>query len=664
MNRLRKHFTGYRRLGHLVLPVLLVALVSSAPPLRADNSVCLDCHGDETLTGVDSLGQEISMYVNADTLNGSSHSGFECTDCHTDLADVEDFPHVEKLKPVNCGICHDDVQEVFLASAHGEALDNPNAPTCTSCHGTHNILPESDPNSTISAKNLPYTCASCHHKLRLKEDPDIRITDSFDRYVRGIHAEGIREGIGSAASCNDCHGTHNLRKASDPGSMVNKMNIPKTCAKCHNDISIKYFRGIHGKALKAGILDAPNCTDCHGEHEILRIDDPNSPVNASNLSEFVCGKCHNNSQLMEKYGMVEGRFTSYQDSYHGLAIRGGSLKAANCVSCHGAHEVLPASNPASSINTNNIVATCQKCHPKANLAFATSYTHQTASVEFNPIDSWIRTIYIIAIVLIIGAMLGHNGIILGRFLVDKHRENKGEPTVQRFNYNMVFQHLVLTVAFITLVVTGFALKFPDSWWVGILNWFGIFEGTRSIIHRIAAVFLIYVTLHHALFLLLTKRGRTELKALSPHKEDLTQIIQNVKFYLGKTKEKPRFDRYDYTEKAEYWALVWGTFAMVLTGFVLWFPTFWTSFLPPWIVKVSETIHYYEAWLATLAIAVFHFFFVIFHPEQYPMSFAWLTGRVTVESVKHHHPKWFDRISKGEESAGVQSQSSTQSPQGN
>ncbi len=429
--------------------------------------------------------------------------------------------------------------------------------------------------------------------------------------------------------------------------MVHKMNIPKTCAKCHNDISIQYFRGIHGKALQAGILDSPNCTDCHGEHEILRIDNPNSPVNSSNLSEFVCGKCHNDQQLMEKYGMVEGRFTSYQDSYHGLAIRGGSLKAANCVSCHEAHEVLPATNPASSIHVSNIVGTCQKCHPKANLAFATSYAHHTATIEFNPIDKWVRGIYIVAIVLIIGGMLAHNGIIIARYLVDKHRQNKVQPTVQRFNFNMVFQHLVLTVAFITLVITGFALRFPDSWWVGILNWFGIFEETRSVIHRIAAVFLIYVTLHHTVFLLATRRGRTELKALALRTEDIKHAIQNLKFHLGLTQQKPLYDRYDYTEKAEYWALVWGTFAMVLTGFVLWFPTFFTSFLPPWIVKVSETIHYYEAWLATLAIAVFHFFFVIFHPEQYPMSFAWLTGRVTVDSVKHHYPKWFEKISKEE-----------------
>jgi formate dehydrogenase gamma subunit len=631
------------------LLALVVLLLSGGGAFHAlqgapTNEACLECHSDKTLTGSDSVGTVINMSVDADTFKTSSHGSMACVDCHADLAEATDFPHADKLKPVDCGGCHSDVQGIFAGSAHGTAADNPNAPTCASCHSKHAILPHSNPAASTSPKNLPYTCASCHHKIVLKEDTDIRIADSFDRYMKGIHAEGISKGIGSAASCNDCHGTHDLYKASDPRSLANKMNIPKTCSKCHNDVYFQYGRGIHGKALAAGILDAPNCTDCHGEHEIRRIDDPNAPVNQSNLAEYVCGKCHNDPQLVQKYGLPEGRFTSYQDSYHGLAVRGGSLKAANCVSCHKAHEILPSSNEASSINKSNIVGTCQKCHPRANLAFATSYTHRTASIQFNRLDWWVRFIYIIAIVVIIGSMLAHNGVIIGAFVVEKHRHNKGLPTITRFTGSMVFQHLVLTVAFITLVITGFALKFPDAWWVSVLNFFGIQEGARSVIHRVAAVLLVYITVHHTLFVLFTRRGREELRGLWPNLQDLKDVFINLKYHLGLSKEHPRYDQYDYTEKAEYWALVWGTIAMALTGFVLWFPTFFTSFMPAWVVKIAETIHYYEAWLATLAIAVFHFFFVIFHPEQYPMSFAWLTGKITEESCRMHHPRWYERIS--------------------
>ncbi|MDF1545129.1 MAG: cytochrome b/b6 domain-containing protein [bacterium] len=630
-----------------VLSFLLVLSLCIYLPAfgQADNETCLSCHEDTELEGLDHSGATKSMFVAPDTLQLSVHSDQDCVDCHTDLADTDDYPHAEDLGEVDCSGCHEETQEIFDASAHGAALDNPRAPTCASCHNSHYILPASDPNSWTSAKLLPITCSNCHHQQVLTDDPDVKITDSFDRYMRGIHAEGISKGIGSAASCNDCHGMHDLKPASDRKSMVHKMNIPKTCSKCHNDIYIQYERGIHGKALAAGILDSPNCSDCHGEHEILQISNPKSQVNYSRLSDYVCGRCHNDPLLVEKYDLGAERFSSYQDSYHGLAVKGRSAVAATCVSCHKAHDVLPSSNPASSTHRDNLVETCQKCHINANYSFASSYSHNIAEAQYSVLNRWIEVIYIIAIVLIIGAMMLHNGIILVRHMIEKSRKSRGMPTVKRFNGNMVFQHMVLTIAFIVLAVTGFALKYPNAWWVTVLNFIGIFESARSVIHRVSAVLLIYISIHHAVFLLAAKRGREELKAIWFQKTEWKLIIQNLKFHLGMIDEKPQFDRYDYTEKAEYWALVWGTIVMVFTGFVLWFPTAFTAFLPAWVVKVAETVHLYEAWLATLAIVVFHFFFVMFHPEQYPMSFTWLTGDMTVSEVKEHHPIWYKKITE-------------------
>lgn len=609
-----------------------------------DNETCLSCHGeDDELEGLNLRDSTISMYVTQASIDSSVHASLDCIECHTDLESFDDYPHLEKLEPVDCSICHDEVSEIFFASAHGMASNNPNSPTCASCHNKHNILSHTNPNASTSPKNLPYTCSNCHHRQSLTDDPDIKITNSFDRYMRSIHAQGISKGIGSAASCSDCHGIHDLWKASDPKSKVNKMNIPKTCANCHNDIYIQYSRGIHGKALAAGILDSPNCADCHGEHEILQVNNSSSHVNASNLSTYVCGKCHNDPQLIEKYGLGNERFSSYQDSYHGLAVKGGSTTSANCASCHKAHDILPQANPASSIHPDNLTGTCQKCHPRANKAFAESYSHNIADEQYRSINKTVEIIYIIAIVLIIGGMLIHNGIILFRFILNKHRSQKGVKTVQRFTWNMILQHMILSLAFIALAITGFALRYPDAWWVSILNFFGIFEPARSIIHRFSAILLILISIHHAIYLLFTRRGKIELKAIWFTKDDFIQPFQNIKYHLGLSSEKPKFDRYDYTEKAEYWALVWGTLVMVITGFVLWYPAFFTNFLPPWIVKISEIIHFYEAWLATLAIVVFHLFFVVFHPEQYPMAFTWLTGKMSVSEVKEHHPLWYEKV---------------------
>ena len=607
-----------------------------------ENEICTVCHNDEELTGIDKNEQEISMFVTDAMLNSSTHEGFACIDCHSDLDGFEDFPHEEELEPVDCGICHDDYSEIFDKSAHS-ITDNIMAPTCASCHGTHNILNHENPEATTSLENLPYTCSDCHSQKLMSADPDVKTVNQFDRYMKGIHAEGIAKGIGSAASCDDCHEVHDLKRASDPKSMVNKMNIPKTCAKCHNDIFIQYSRGIHGKALAVGILDSPNCSDCHGEHEILEISDPNSPVNATNLSDYVCGRCHSDPQMMEKYNLGTDRFSSFQDTYHGMATRGGSIKAATCASCHEAHDILPSSNPASSIHPNNLTATCQKCHVGANEAFSLSYTHETALPEYNKLNDLVEFLYIILIVVVIGGMIIHNLIIFGRYLVLKYRAEKKVEQIKRFGGHMILQHMLITITFIALVITGFALRYPDEWWVGVLNFFGIYEPARGVIHRVSAVILLYASVHHVLYLLISKRGHFHFKNLLPTKKDLTQPIENMKYYLGLQKDKPQFDYYDYTEKAEYWSLIWGTLIMAFTGFVLWFPTFFTSFLPPWIIKISETVHFYEAWLATLAIVIFHFFFVIFHPDKYPMSLSWITGKISYEEAKHHHPVWFDKM---------------------
>ncbi len=633
------------RYAYLTFAIFIISALMFVPSVaQDDNETCLSCHDDPELTTTrDSV--EISIYVTQNALDGSVHEGLSCIDCHADLDGFDDYPHPKRLGKASCSNCHDDVWEVFAASAHGEALDNPKAATCTSCHGTHSILASRDSLSLSSHYNLPKTCSSCHRELTLKKDPDIHVVDAYARYVRGVHGRRVAKGYEDAPSCEDCHGIHDLYKASDPRSKVYKTSVPETCARCHSDIYAQYENGIHGKALAAGILDSPNCSDCHGEHEILAIGDPDSPVNLANIADYVCGRCHNDLQLVKKYGMKNGQFTTYQDSYHGLAVHRGSTKAASCASCHRAHDILPTTNPASTVHPDHVTDTCRKCHPNATEAFAASYTHQAIELTENRLNAIIRQIYILLIVVVIGGMVIHTLIIYIRFVVEKRQRMRSVPTVQRFTKNMVFQHMLLIISFSVLVITGFALRYPDTWWVSVLNSFGMYENVRSLIHRIAAGILVYAALHHILFLIISRRGRQELKAIAPTVQDVSEAKTNILYHLGLSGKKADFGRYDYTEKAEYWALIWGTVVMAITGFILWFPTFFTSFLPPWIVKVAETIHLYEAWLATLAIVLYHFFFVIFHPERYPMSLTWLNGKITERELRHHHPKWYRSMNR-------------------
>ena len=129
----------------------------------------------------------------------------------------------------------------------------------------------------------------------------------------------------------------------------------------------------------------------------------------------------------------------------------------------------------------------------------------------------------------------------------------------------------------------------------------------------------------------------------PRASDISGFWHNMKFHLGKVEKSPKFDRWDYTEKAEYLALIWGTAIMVITGLVLWFPEFFMGFLPAWMFEVSEIIHYFEAWLATLSIIIWHWFLVIYHPEKYPMSLTWMNGKVSEEELKHHHPLEYEEL---------------------
>jgi len=131
--------------------------------------------------------------------------------------------------------------------------------------------------------------------------------------------------------------------------------------------------------------------------------------------------------------------------------------------------------------------------------------------------------------------------------------------------------------------------------------------------------------------------------LLPRFDDIKQAIDNVMYYLHLSKRPPQFGQYDYAEKAEYWALIWGTFVMGATGFFLWFPTTVGDWAPVWLIKVSEIIHFYEAILASLAILVWHWFFVMYHPKEYPISFTWIDGKIPLHHYREHHERQFRRM---------------------
>jgi cytochrome b subunit of formate dehydrogenase len=228
-------------------------------------------------------------------------------------------------------------------------------------------------------------------------------------------------------------------------------------------------------------------------------------------------------------------------------------------------------------------------------------------------------------------MFLHN-FIIWRFKAARRRSMQN-PFMTRMTENQRWQHLVLLTSFIVLVITGFALKFPDSWFAEAL---AMGEHLRSIVHRIAGVILIGAGVYHVIYLAVTREGRRLFCDFFPVIKDGFDAFKTMRYYLGLSTEKPKFGRFSYAEKAEYWALVWGTALMGLTGIMLWAKVWFGNLLARWAIDVATSIHFYEAILATLAILVWHFYQVFFDPDVYPMNWAWWDGKMPVENYRHEH----------------------------
>ncbi|MBK6910429.1 MAG: cytochrome b/b6 domain-containing protein [bacterium] len=601
---------------------------------------CLSCH--------QAVAEEFKQSVHAQFREGRNLSHcFECHGEHRSRAPSDTTLRVTNESPAEatCGACHAESVARYNLSLHAYALESgsPRAPRCESCHGAHNIRRISDPASPMHRSRQVETCAKCHSQVGIGLDPEVRLPRSFENFLESTHGKLLKEGNPDVPVCIDCHGGHAIRGSNNPESTIAHINIDKTCGRCHSSEQEQYRVSIHYRALQSGVDDSPTCTGCHGEHLLISPKDPRSKVSHDKIALETCGKCHENPDIIRKYGLAPDVVSTYTDSYHGLATKAKSKNTPSCTDCHGAHAVRTAADSLSSIHPANVTRTCAECHPKADANFSQSYTHKALQPIEGGAQWWIARIYWIMIFAVIGGMVVHNLLILNYHMIKAREHQTAGKKVTRFDRHQIIQHMILSITFILLAVTGFALKFPDAWWVKMLSMVGFTEGFRSVTHRVMAIGLIICSVYHIWYLFRTRRGREEWSAMLPAKHDVTELRDNLAYHLNKSDEPAKFDRYDYSQKAEYWALIWGTILMIATGFVLWFPAQLSPILPAWAVPVCQTIHLYEAWLATLAIVVWHFFFVIFHPEEYPMSWTWLTGKISLDLVKHRHRRWYDKI---------------------
>jgi formate dehydrogenase gamma subunit len=217
---------------------------------------------------------------------------------------------------------------------------------------------------------------------------------------------------------------------------------------------------------------------------------------------------------------------------------------------------------------------------------------------------------------------------------------RGDRTVERMNLHFRVAHWLTVVSFPVLVFTGFALKYPESWWARpLLQWEGRFP-LRAVLHRTAAVILLASVGYHATHLLAVKKDRAHWRDMIPNLDDLANLGDTLRYNLGFSATRPLFGRFSYVEKIEYLAFLWGTVVMAITGFILWFNGPALRYLPKWVSDAATALHFYEAILATCAIAIWHMYTAMFDPDVYPMDRAWIDGKVSAEHLRQTRPIYY------------------------
>lgn len=363
----------------LVLVVLWLTLSSFARPSllegtsdpqpeNGNNEACLACHESPDLQVELPSGEILPLTIDREGFNDSvhGHAGYACVQCHTDISG---FPHPER----------------------------------------------NDHTRRELSIDLYTACAQCH-------------PSNYDATLDSVHATALAAGNLEAAICTDCHGAHYVQ---DPLTPLSQIRIPKTCERCHSQIYDLYEESVHGSALLGdGNPDVPSCIDCHGVHNVQG--PSTGPFHL--FSPQICAKCHTDPALMDRYGISTDVLDTYVSDFHGTTVvlfekitPDQETNKPVCVDCHGVHDIRATDDPESKVIQENLLGTCQRCHPGATADFPTAWLrHYRPSPEDTPLVYFVTLFYKIFIPTTVGAMLVFVSIDGGRRLLNRRRGRRDE----------------------------------------------------------------------------------------------------------------------------------------------------------------------------------------------------------------------------------------------
>jgi len=344
----------------IVLALLaLAATVALAAAAQGDNASCVGCHSTEGLNTTLPSGEVLPLTVDMEAYRASVHgnTGMACVACHTNISG---YPH----------------PALTAYDRRGFQLER-------------------------------YTqCQGCH-------------AEQYQGTLDSNHARALAGGNRNGAICTDCHGAHDVHPAGEP-----RQSISETCHKCHSTIYEEYTHSVHGEALAAtSNPDVPVCTDCHGTHNQ---EDPTT-VAFRLKSPAMCGECHANEAMMAKYGISTQVFNTYVADFHGTTVElferqhpDQPTNKAVCTDCHGVHSIQQVTDADATVVKENLLVTCQKCHPDATSNFPDSWVgHFIPNREYYPLVYYVNLFYKIVIPATVGAMLVYVLLDAGRRILNR-----------------------------------------------------------------------------------------------------------------------------------------------------------------------------------------------------------------------------------------------------
>lgn len=600
----------------------------------------------DTGTPLDRLANLDPIEVTSETPNES------CWDCHG----VEGFasPDAEaahsmrelSLQPIG-----------FEKSSHGRQL-------CVACHTDIVQVPhKKDVERAVD-------CVQCHEETAAGERPMSRPEDGQDMetvvaqirsYLESRHAEPSKDDPSRPnATCVDCHNAHYTYPVGDDAFQTFRLNTPQTCGRCHDKQLGEYSDSVHGVAVsRFESTEAAVCSDCHTAHSVTSTKlDPMRVLITEN-----CGDCHEKS------------YATYTKTYHGQVSQLGYAHTAKCFDCHESHTTRAVDDERSKAHADNRLETCRTCHKNAPEGFEQFHAHGDSSdFENYPLMFIVSKFMIVLLAGVFAFFWTHSALWFYREWVELRAAKKagtahqqhvrvdaegapavvqkavseGRTHVSRFSAGWRLAHLAFAIAIMTLVLTGTAVLYADSFWAPhVIAALGGPQ-TAAIIHRVAAVTFAIVFFGHIIVTVMTliRNWRTFRwfgpTSLLPNLQDFKDAYGMFRWFFGRG-PKPAFDHWTYFEKFDYWAPFWGMVIIGVSGVMLWFPEQVAVYLPGWVFNIATIVHGEEAFLAAVFLFTVHYFNCHFRPEKAPQDISIFTGTVPLEEFRHERGAEYERL---------------------